>query len=84
MSRTVPERSGLSGNAENGRPPEPPGFLAHTPATGARRCRLRATEFSSAGLASNAEDVERFVSFAEMTYRDRVVDTGGLAPRRGC
>lgn len=29
-------------------------------------------------------DEERFVSFVEMTYRDRVVGTGGLAPRQGC
>jgi hypothetical protein len=86
MTRTVRERSGLPGNAENGWPPEPAGFLTAYPGyrSTALLDRLRATEFSSAGLASNAEDVERFVSFAEMTYRDRVVDTGGLAPRRGC
>ncbi len=39
---------------------------------------------ASAGLASNVDDVERFLAFVEMTYRDRVVGTGGLAPRRGC
>jgi selenocysteine lyase/cysteine desulfurase len=39
---------------------------------------------ASVGLASNLGDVERFVAFVEMTYRDRVVGTGGLAPRRGC
>ncbi|MBV9206929.1 MAG: aminotransferase class V-fold PLP-dependent enzyme [Actinobacteria bacterium] len=38
----------------------------------------------SVGLASNVEDVERFLAFVETTYRDRVVGTGGLAPRRGC
>ena len=38
----------------------------------------------SVGLASNVRDVERFVAFVELTYRDRVVGTGGLAPRRGC
>jgi selenocysteine lyase/cysteine desulfurase len=39
---------------------------------------------ASVGLASNVDDVERFVAFVETTYRDRVVDTVGLAPRRGC
>ena len=39
---------------------------------------------ASVGLASNVDDVERFVAFVEMTYRDRVVSTAGLAPRRGC
>ena len=32
----------------------------------------------------NADDVERFLAFVEMPYRDRVVGTDGLAPRRGC
>jgi selenocysteine lyase/cysteine desulfurase len=39
---------------------------------------------ASVGLASNIEDVERFLAFVEMTYRDRVAGTGGLPPRRGC
>ena len=39
---------------------------------------------ASVGLASNVGDVERFVAFVETTYRDRVVGTDGLAPRRGC
>ena len=39
---------------------------------------------ASVGLASNADDVERFVAFLEITYRDRVVGTDGLPPRRGC
>jgi hypothetical protein len=39
---------------------------------------------AAVGLASNVEDVERFVSLVKMTYRDRVVGTGGLAPRRRC
>jgi len=39
---------------------------------------------ASVGLASNVEDVERFVAFLEMTYRDRVVGNAGLAARRGC
>jgi selenocysteine lyase/cysteine desulfurase len=39
---------------------------------------------ASVGLASNVEDVERFLAHIEMTYRDRVVGTGGLAPRLGC
>jgi len=39
---------------------------------------------ASVGLASDVDDVERFLAFVEMTYRDRVVATGGLAPRRGC
>ena len=38
---------------------------------------------ASVGLASNVEDVERFLAFVEMTYRDRVADTAGLAPRAG-
>jgi selenocysteine lyase/cysteine desulfurase len=39
---------------------------------------------ASVGLASNIEDVERFLAFVEMTYRDRPADMGGLAPRQGC
>jgi selenocysteine lyase/cysteine desulfurase len=39
---------------------------------------------ASVGLASNVEDVERFLAFVEKTYRDRVVGTAGLPPRRGC
>jgi hypothetical protein len=39
---------------------------------------------ASVGLASNVDDVERSLAFVEMTYRDRMVDAGGLAPRRGC
>jgi len=39
---------------------------------------------ASVGLASNVDDVERFLAFVEMTYRDRAIGTGGLAPRRGC
>jgi selenocysteine lyase/cysteine desulfurase len=39
---------------------------------------------ASVGLASNVDDAERFLAFVETTYRDRVVDTGGLAPRQGC
>ncbi len=39
---------------------------------------------ASVGLASNAGDVERFLAFVELTYRDRVAGAGGLAPRRGC
>jgi len=39
---------------------------------------------ASVGLASNVDDVERFLVFLEMTYRDHVVDTVGLAPRQGC
>ena len=40
--------------------------------------------FASVGLASNIEDVERFLAFVELTYRDRVSGTSGLPPRRGC
>jgi hypothetical protein len=36
------------------------------------------------GLASNVDDVERFLTFVELTYTDRVVGTAGLAPRQGC
>jgi selenocysteine lyase/cysteine desulfurase len=39
---------------------------------------------ASVGLASTLDDVERFLAFMEMTYRDRAIGTGGLAPRRGC
>ena len=39
---------------------------------------------ASVGLVSDVEDVERLLAFVEMTYRDRAVGTGGLAPRRGC
>ena len=39
---------------------------------------------ASVGLASTVGDVERFLAFAEMTYRDRAAGSGGLAPRRGC
>jgi len=39
---------------------------------------------ASVGLASNVDDVERFLAFVEMTYADRVIGTGGLPPRRGC
>ena len=39
---------------------------------------------ASMGLASNLDDVERFLAFVEMTYRNRVIDTVGLAPRVAC
>ena len=39
---------------------------------------------ASVGLASNVDDVERFLAFVELTYTDRVVGTAGLAPRQGC
>ena len=39
---------------------------------------------ASVGLASNVDDVERFLAFLETTYLDRAADTGGLAPRVGC
>ena len=39
---------------------------------------------ASLGLVSNIDDVERFVAFIEMTYRDRTTGTAGLAPRQGC
>ena len=39
---------------------------------------------ASVGVASNVDDAERFLAFVEATYRDRVVDTGSLAPRHGC
>ena len=39
---------------------------------------------ASVGLASNLGDVERFLAFVEMTYRDRTADAGDLAPRVGC
>jgi selenocysteine lyase/cysteine desulfurase len=39
---------------------------------------------ASVGLASNVEDLERFLAFVEMTYRDHLVDTTGLPPRLAC
>jgi len=39
---------------------------------------------ASAGLASTVDDVERFLAFVELTYRDRVAGTDGLPARRGC
>jgi selenocysteine lyase/cysteine desulfurase len=39
---------------------------------------------ASVGLVSNLEDVERFLTFVEMTYRDRLADTSGLEPRLRC
>jgi selenocysteine lyase/cysteine desulfurase len=39
---------------------------------------------ASVGLASNLDDVERFLAFVAATYRDRVAETSGLMPRRGC
>ena len=50
--------------------------LLGLPSAGALRASL--------GLASNVEDVERLVTFVELTYRDRMVRPDGLAPRRGC
>jgi hypothetical protein len=38
----------------------------------------------SLGLVSNIDDVERFLALVETIYRDRVVGTRALAPRRGC
>jgi selenocysteine lyase/cysteine desulfurase len=38
----------------------------------------------SLGLASNLADVERFLVFAEETYRDREPDREGLSPRIRC
>ena len=39
---------------------------------------------ASLGVASNLDDVSRFLAFVETTYRDRVIATSGLTPRRGC
>jgi selenocysteine lyase/cysteine desulfurase len=50
--------------------------LLGLPAAGALRASL--------GLASNLDDVGRFLSFVQVTYQDRVVGTGDLPPRRGC
>jgi selenocysteine lyase/cysteine desulfurase len=38
----------------------------------------------SLGLVSSLSDVERFLDFAERTYRDRETDRAGLAPRLRC
>lgn len=38
----------------------------------------------SLGLVSNIDDVELFIRFVAETYRDRVPDSSGLAPRKRC
>ncbi|HEX6353150.1 aminotransferase class V-fold PLP-dependent enzyme [Actinophytocola sp.] len=38
----------------------------------------------SFGLVSTVEDVDRFIAFAEKTYRDRIPDAVGLPPRERC
>jgi selenocysteine lyase/cysteine desulfurase len=38
----------------------------------------------SFGLVSNLDDVERFLDFAQRTYRDQEPDRAGLAPRLRC
>ncbi len=38
----------------------------------------------SLGLASDLGDVDRFMDFAERTYRDADPDRDGLAPRLRC
>jgi selenocysteine lyase/cysteine desulfurase len=38
----------------------------------------------SLGVASTLDDVEKFLDFAEVTYRDRRPDLTGLTPRTGC
>jgi selenocysteine lyase/cysteine desulfurase len=39
---------------------------------------------ASLGLVSNTADVEQFITFAESTYRDRLVRADGLPPRERC
>lgn len=39
---------------------------------------------ASVGLASNDTDIDRFLEFAERTYRDKPVNLDGLAPRLRC
>ena len=51
-------------------------FLAAYPDGGAVRVSL--------GLASNLGDLDRFLDFAERTYRDVDPDRDGLAPRLRC
>jgi selenocysteine lyase/cysteine desulfurase len=38
----------------------------------------------SLGIASNLDDVEKFLDFAERAYRDRHPGLAGLSPRTGC
>ena len=38
----------------------------------------------SLGLASNVHDIQRFIEFAEHTYRDRPASVEGLTPRERC
>ena len=67
-------------------------------ATGAISCRAQKTSIFSVvaglpsggtvrvslGLVSDISDVERFLDFAERTYRDREPDQRGLASRLRC
>ena len=39
---------------------------------------------ASLGLASNKQDVDRFLEFASTAYRDRWVRADGLEPRESC
>lgn len=39
---------------------------------------------ASLGLASNKQDVDRFLDFAATAYRDRMVRADGLPPRESC
>ncbi|KAK2589984.1 hypothetical protein QQS21_012338 [Conoideocrella luteorostrata] len=50
--------------------------IAHLPSGGAIRV--------SFGIASTVRDISYFISFAVMTYRDRVCSSAGLSPRLGC
>ncbi|WP_407561183.1 aminotransferase class V-fold PLP-dependent enzyme [Streptomyces sp. 184] len=50
--------------------------MLHLPSAGAVRISL--------GVASQPGDVETFLSYVAQTYRDRVPDVAGLAPRHGC
>jgi selenocysteine lyase/cysteine desulfurase len=38
----------------------------------------------SFGLASNIKDIDRFIMFAEKTYKDRITSSEGLKPREHC
>ena len=38
----------------------------------------------SLGLASNVNDIQKFIEFADQTYRDQLASVDGLLPRERC
>ena len=75
MTGTLRERPGLPGSTGHGVPAAPPGLVSAYPgyAGTALLDRLRATGYADLDAGGHV-----------YTYRDRVVGTEGLPPRRGC